>query len=86
MKITKQELVDQVSTQVKGITKANLRTIIDAMLQAMVDGFRNGQIVHLKDFGHFRVDVVTRGSHQAGPNPLGKTVRFRASKELRKLL
>jgi DNA-binding protein HU-beta len=73
------ELADQVGEQ-QGITKANAREIIDAVVSAIVDAATKGEEVALPGFGKFK---VTSRAAREGRNPAtGATIKIAASKKL----
>jgi DNA-binding protein HU-beta len=73
------ELADQVSEQ-QGVTKANAREIIDAIVSAIVEAAKKGEEVALPGFGKFK---VTSREAREGRNPAtGATIKIAASKKL----
>ena len=73
------ELVDQVSDQ-QGLTKANAKEIIEAVLSAITDAAVNGEEIALPGFGKFK--VASRAARD-GRNPAtGATIKIAASKKL----
>lgn len=73
------ELVDQVSDQ-QGLTKANAKEIIEAVLSAITDAAVNGEEIALPGFGKFK--VASRAARD-GRNPAtGAMIKIAASKKL----
>ena len=88
MNISKDDMVEYLSTQVKGISKVNIEKILNATIRGMISGFLAGHSIQFRGFGTFWVDTVTRGKWLGGPALPAerKTVRFTASEDLRKKL
>src|SRR4051812_3077310 len=73
------DLADQVGEQ-QGITKANAREIIDAIVDAIADAAKKGEEVALPGFGKFK---VTSRAAREGRNPrTGASIAIAASKNL----
>jgi DNA-binding protein HU-beta len=73
------DLADQVGEQ-QGITKANAREIIDAVVSAIAEAAGKGEEVALPGFGKFK--VASRAARD-GRNPAtGATIKIAASKKL----
>ena len=73
------DLADQVGEQ-QGITKANAREIIDAVVSAIAEAAGKGEEVALPGFGKFK--VASRAARE-GRNPAtGATIKIAASKKL----
>jgi DNA-binding protein HU-beta len=74
-RVDKNDLVKQVAQQT-GHEEAAVAAIIEATLEAMVDAFKQGQSVSLRNFGTFYVR----------PERSSTVFRFNPSQRLRKLL
>ncbi|MDB5397527.1 MAG: family DNA-binding protein [Rhodospirillales bacterium] len=73
------DLADQVVEQ-QGITKANAREFIDALMSASVDAAAKGEEIALPGFGKFK---LTNRAARVGRNPsTGATIKIAASTKL----
>ena len=66
MTLTKAKLVDKLYQRGFGLTKRDLRGVLDDVLETMVDCFDRGEKVKLSGFGNFNVQNKTA---RIGRNP-----------------
>lgn len=84
----KQDIVNAVSEQT-GLTKIKAEMAVESLLDAMKQALKRGQRIELRGFGVFYVRPRKRGvgrnpkTGDVVPIPEGKTIRFKAGKELR---
>ena len=86
--MTMGDLVNTVAAKT-GVTKSDMKLMLDAMVKAICDVLANGGSVRLPALGYFKVGVVT--AHDAENALIGgvvhfdeqKRVRFKPGKELR---
>ena len=75
--MNKQELVDKVAKKV-GLTKKDTQSVIDAMVESLMDALKKGGSVTLVGFGSFK---VAKRAARKGRNPqTGKTIDIPARK------
>ena len=75
--MNKQELVDKVAKKV-GLTKKDTQSVIDAMVESVMDALKKGGSVTLVGFGSFK---VAKRAARKGRNPqTGKTIDIPARK------
>ena len=92
MTLTKAKLVDQLHDQGFGLTKRELRSVLDDVIETMIDCFERDEKVKLSGFGNFSIQNKTA---RIGRNPhtdeqivisRRKVLNFKASPLLHKKL
>ena len=66
MTLTKAKLVDRLHDHGLGLSKKDLRTVLDDVLEIMLETFEEGERVKLSGFGNFSVQNKTA---RVGRNP-----------------
>ncbi|MBF0542026.1 MAG: integration host factor subunit beta [Nitrospirae bacterium] len=90
--MTRSELINLVSGQVTGLTKAQTEVIIDTFFQSLTSAFQNGEKVEIRGFGIFK--LKTRPARIARNPKTGakvdvtqkKLIHFKMGKEFKDLL
>jgi integration host factor subunit alpha len=87
--VGRNELADKVYTTGRGLTRAEARTLVDQVLEEIVDGLTHDGKVLLTGFGHFAVSAkharVGRNPRTGEEYPIvaRRVVKFRAAAQLR---
>src|SRR3954469_9471756 len=83
----KLDIVNQVADKT-GVPKQKAEQVVDSLFNAMKEALAKGKRIELRGFGVFVVKPRKRGvgrnprTGTEGPIPEGKTIRFKAGKEL----
>jgi len=87
--MTKSELIEAVSTEIKSFSKKDVEIIVDSLFQAMSDSLSNGEKVEIRGFGSFKIkerDGRQGRNPKSGENIFIEAKRvpfFKAGKEIR---
>jgi len=87
--MTKSELIEAVSTQIKSFSKKDVEIIVDSLFQAMSDSLSNGEKVEIRGFGSFKIkerEGRQGRNPKSGENIFIEAKRvpfFKAGKEIR---
>jgi len=78
--MTISELIDQVAASDAKLTKAQAKSIVDAVFGAIAGAAKNGEEVSIPGFGKFKVQAKPA---RTGRNPsTGATIQIAASKKV----
>jgi len=87
--MTKSELIEAVSTEIKSFSKKDVEIIVDSLFQAMSDSLSNGEKVEIRGFGSFKIkerEGRQGRNPKSGENIFIEAKRvpfFKAGKEIR---
>lgn len=91
MKVTKQQLIEQISEQT-GLRRSEAKKAVESTMQVLSQAFAAGDNVYLRGFGTFAVRNVKEkqariiATGETCIVPAHRTVTFKPSNELKKLL
>ena len=86
--MTRAELIERLAEDYPGLTKKDLKRVVEAIFEAIMAGLENGRRVELRGFGSFEVRArnarIGRNPRTGGIVPVApkRHVRFRGSKQL----
>jgi integration host factor subunit beta len=76
--MTKSVLIEKVTEKVEGLTKKQVETIINTILEGMKEALVHGEKIEIRGFGNFR---LKHRNAKTGRNPkTGETVQVPAKK------
>ncbi len=87
--MTKSELIEAVSTQVRSFSKKDVEIIVDSLFQSMSESLSRGEKVEIRGFGSFKIkerDGRQGRNPKSGENIYIEPKRvpfFKAGKEIR---
>ncbi|MFQ5427724.1 MAG: integration host factor subunit beta [Thermodesulfobacteriota bacterium] len=87
--MTKSELIERVSAEVKTFSKKDVEIIVDSLFQSMSDSLSRGEKVEIRGFGSFKIkerDGRQGRNPKSGENIYIEAKRvpfFKAGKEIR---
>lgn len=86
--MTRAELIEKLVVDYPGLTKKDLKRVVEAIFEAIMAGLENGDRVELRGFGSFEIRAregrIGRNPRTGGIVPVApkRHVRFRGSKQL----